>query len=249
MNKKFLKENIKHIVDILILLFSIVLTLHIESKFNNYSLIKNYYWYILIILGSTVIGLTIYKIKLEKKEKDIEEENKKLTLQKKYLEDLIASLKYQISKPLEDFLHNVSIRLSLNERHRITVYTYTNGCFFSIARYSKNPSYNKFGRISIDDKSEFLFKVWNGEEKCQSIKVSPERNMPTQKICAHFLYEKNHEHPGKDKIGLVVFESTSKKNKNFNNGKFAEEVTRINEFIQSSMNIKQDLKLAMKEGL
>ena len=247
--KKFIKENLDNIIYILSIIFSILLTLHIENKFNKIEIIKNNYWPILLSLVSVTFTLAILQLRLNKKEKNLEEENKKLSIRNKYLEDLIASFKYQISKPLEDLLHDVSKRLSFNERHRITIYTYTNGCFFSIARYSKNPSFNKFGRISIDNPNEFLFKVWNGEEKCQSIKVSPERNMPTKKICAHFLYEYNKEHPKKDKIGLVVFESIENKNKHFNNGKFEKEVEIINEFIQDKLNIKQDLKLAMKEGL
>jgi len=245
----FIKKNKEHIVDISILILTILFTLHVENKFNEYLWVKKYYWIILVIISLAIIGLTIAKVIIDRTEKNLLEQNQRLENENKSLESLISSFKYQISKPLEDLLHNISKELGFTSRHRITVYTYTNGCFLSIARYSSNPDYTNFGRISIKDTNEFIFKVWSGEENCQTNKICSERKMPTQKICVHFLYEKNDAHPTKDKVGLVVFESTEKKNKQFNNGKFTAQANKINEFMHENINIKQDLSLAIKEGL
>jgi hypothetical protein len=257
---KFLKKYKTSIIDIAILIFTILLTLHIENKFQTIDWINNSYWFYLSITILIVVILTGLKIYFEVKENNLiienEKKHKELVLksikmknENKYLQDLISSFKYQISKPLEDKLHDIYKKLNFNSNHRITIYTYTKGCFFSIARYSSNQNYTSFGRIAITSEDEFIFKVWNGENNCASLSDSKERKMPTKKICAHFLYEKNEVHPEKDKIGLVVFESTLKAPKQFNNGKFSEHVKDINSFINEHMEIKQDLKFAMQEDL
>jgi hypothetical protein len=246
---KFIKKHKEQIVDISILVLTIIFTLHIENKFDTIAWVKNYYWLLLIVVVIIIIGLTFFKVIIDRKEKNYEKENVKLQEDNKYLQSLISSFKYQISKPLEDELHAIFVELGLNSNHRITVYTYTNGCFFSIGRYSSNQNYTSFGRIAIDDKDEFIFKVWNGEANCDKLTIDKQRKMPTKKICAHFLYEKNEAHPEKDRIGLIVFESTEGRNKQFNNGKFTEHIKRINTFIHENINIKQDLNFAIQEGL
>lgn len=255
-----LKKYRTFIIDIFILILMILLTLHIEDKFKETEWINNSYWFYLNITILIIIILTGLKIFLEISEnsliiendkihKDLVLKSIKIKNENKYLQDLISSFKYQISKPLEDKLHDIYGKLNFNSNHRITVYTYTKGCFFSIARYSSNQNYTGFGRIAIASEEEFIFKVWNGENKCETLPGYEERKMPTKKICAHFLYEKNEDHPEKDKIGLVVFESTLKINKQFNNGKFTEHVKDINSFINEHMEIKQDLNFAMQEDL
>lgn len=246
---EFLKKNKIYLIEIGILLITILFTLHIENKFEKVAWIHdNYNFYVIILILVTVI-LAFFKIQHESNEKDCIKENEELLNESKYLQELISTFKYQISKPLEDKLHEIYQKLSFNSNHRITVYTYTKGCFFSIARYSSNQNYSSFGRIAIKSKDEFIFKVWNGENKCENLYVCSDRKMPTKKACAHFLYEKNDTHPEKDRIGLVVFESIKSSDNKFNNGKFLEYVKEINSFINKHMEIKQDLNFAIQEGL
>ena len=61
-NMKLLKNNLKYIIDILILVFGIMFTLHVEDKFDNYTWVKDNYWFWILILGIMTIGLSIWKL-------------------------------------------------------------------------------------------------------------------------------------------------------------------------------------------
>ncbi len=164
---------------------------------------------------------------------------------------MISAFKYQINQPLEDKLCEIYNSLGFDTQYRITVYTYTRGRFFSIGRYSKNTNFRKFGRIAIKDESEILFQAWEKGEMSSAIEIDTRRKMPSKRIVIKFLYEKNNNDSlkQKNKIGVVVFETTLKKSKKLNDGKLKKAVQIINDFLNEKMGIKQDLNIAIKEGL
>lgn len=190
-----------------------------------------------------------YKIKTNNENREI----KNLQSEVKFYQGLIADFKQQISGELENELYNIFNKLKLKNQHRITIYTYTYGTFFSIARYSSNSSLNKFGRIAIKDKSEQLFKVWdNSEEKIAKIESNQSRNMKARKIGIFFLYEKNDKQPKKDKFGVIVFESFDKNDKILTDKHielFRKAADDINEYFYKSWSIRQCLDTAIKEEL
>lgn len=185
--------------------------------------------------------------------KELENSLKESKNKNTFYEDLISAFKQQICAELENELCKTFRNLKLNHQHRITVYTYTKGVFFSIGRYSENTSLSKFGRIAIDNKEEILFKIWNnGEDEIRTMNPSKERNMKTKKIAIFFLYEKNDNLSNKDRFGVVVFESTNKKDKILSDSKkneLQEAAKNINEYFYKSWNIKQDLNIAIREEL
>jgi len=247
--KIWLKNNYHHIVDLLIPVVGIIFTLLIEGKFNEIKDIKlhpvNY------IVGLSIISIVLLIIKFiyVLKQTNLKKEVSELNEENRFLKELISNFKYQISQPLEDKLYKLSKELTFDNKCRITVYTHTTDRFFSIGRYSQNTSYKKFGRIAIKDKDELIFRAWNNGELIEVIKPDKARNMKSEKIAIKYLYEKNEHHPNKDKFGVVVFETTQKNTKKFNSAKLDVAVKSINDFLNNTMDIRQDLNFAMKEGL
>lgn len=248
--KKFLNKYKNQIIDFLILIDTIVFTLLIEGKFADYlEFVKVHPMKSIAFMGVISFILGIIKIIFELKQINLEEQLDEVNIENEFLKDLISAFKYQISQPLEDKLYEVFKNLKLNHQHRITVYTYTKGTFISIARYSENATYKSFGRISINDKSELLFKAWETKELNEIVAPDPKRKMPSKKIVIKYLYEKNDTSPKKDKIGVIVFETINDKDSKFNNGKLNTAVDSINEFMNESWNVKQDLNFAIREGV
>ena len=192
--------------------------------------------------------LFIVKIKHEIKKYNTEEDLLEIRKENTFLKNLISNFKYQISKPLEDELCKVSKELELDSQYRISVYTHTSDRFFSIGRYSENPSFKKFGRIAIRDKNELIFKAWERGELIEKVKPNKKLVMKSVKIAVKFLYEKNKESPKKDRFGIVVFETTKNKDNKIvlNNLEKATEI--IQKYFDSNWNIKQDLNFATDEG-
>lgn len=248
--KKWWLKNQHRVIDFFILLVSIIFTLAIEGKLVEYfSFAKKHPMWTILILGVFWIYLFWRKIKYEVLQDDLQEKLNEIKEENKFYTDLISSFKYQISEPLENKLFEVSKKLKFDNNYRITVYTYTKNRFFSIGRYSHNEEYRKFGRIAIRDQNELLFKAWQNGNLTQTLKPDVRRKMKSQKISIHYLYEKNDELPEKNKFGVVVFETTNKKDKKFNNGNLDSCIKEISEFFHSSWNIRQDLNFAMQEGL
>ncbi|BDB67475.1 hypothetical protein Hc94105_1698 [Helicobacter cinaedi] len=184
---------------------------------------------------------------------ELEALNSDLQQEITFYKNMICAFKQQISGDLEDKLYDVYKTLGFGNTHRITVYTYTNNVFFSIGRYSANPSFSKFGRIKISDEKEMLFQMWkSGEEKVKTIGQDVERNMKSKKIGIFFLYAKNDNKPNKDKFGVIVFESINKKDKilcDSNIDKLREVTEEVNSYFYERWNIRQDLDIAIKEDL
>jgi uncharacterized FlaG/YvyC family protein len=245
----FFKNNFHRIIDFLAIVVTIIFTLLIEGKFNEIEFVKRHPNIALSVMIIISLLVAWKKISYEKKQNNLEENLNKIKEENKYLKDLISSFKYQISKPLEDQLCAIYNDLNFNNHYRITVYTYTKGVFFSIGRYSKNTDYNNFGRIAIKNKNELLFTAWHNGEVNQEVSPDKQRKMPSQKIVIKYLYEKNDRLPKKDKFGVVVFETTKKNTKHFNNGKLNEAAHQINSFINESIGIRQDLNFAIDEGV
>lgn len=248
--RKWWNKNQHRLIDFFILLVSIIFTLAVEGKLVEYiSLVKKYPMWTLLVLGLLWIYLFWKKIQYEINQDNLQEKLDDTLEENKFYSDLISSFKYQISEPLENKLFEVSKELKLDNNYRITVYTYTKNRFFSIGRYSHNEEYRKFGRIAIRDKNELLFKAWQSGNLTQTLKPDMRRKMKSQKISIHYLYEKNDELPEKNKFGVVVFETTNRKDKKFNNGNLDNSIKEINNFFHNNWNIRQDLNFAMQEGL
>ena len=76
--------------------------------------------------------------------------------------------------------------------------------------------------------------------------------MQTKKIAILFLYAKNDSLSNKDKFGVVVFESTNKKDEilcNASKNKLQKAAKNINEYFHKTWNIRQDLNIAIREEL
>lgn len=255
-----MKRTIFQVLEFLIFFTpTIMLSAIFSNKFDDKIVFLKNYPFLSIVIATAISGI-LYYFRNQFKKYDENEEIEKLQKEKqdiereiKFYQGLITDFKQQISKELEDELYKAFKKLELKNQHRITIYTYTYGTFFSIARYSSNFSLNKFGRIAIKDKSEQLFKVWNdGKEVIIKIEPNQSRNMKTRKIGIFFLYEKNNKQPKKDKFGVIVFESTNKNDKiliDKNIKLFKEVVDNINEYFYKSWSICQCLDIAIKEQL
>jgi hypothetical protein len=243
----FKHEN--RIIDVFTPVLAILFTLWVEGKFNEIPEIKAHPVNMMIGLSVLTIILAWRKISYEVRQDDFKEKLQTSTEENEYLKQLISAFKYQISQPLEDKLFEIYESLRLDNQYRITVYTYTKGRFFSIARYAKNQHYKKFGRIAIGDRNELLFKAWEDGELNEAVSPDSNRKMPSCKIAIKYLYEKNDINPQKDKIGVIVFETTNHRDSKLNNGKLKETVKIINDFMNESWNIKQDLNFAISEGV
>ena len=256
MMKKLYQKSYSKTIDLLIPIVAILFTLLVEGKLDSIDIIKEYPTTAIVIMFVVSILLVGKKILNEAKKENLKNELDKLSNElstteeeNSFLKSLISNFKYQISKPLEDKLFEVFQELKLDHRYRITVYTHTADRFFSIARYSNNESYKKFGRIAIKDKNEVIFEAWNNREFAKKVKVDVARNMPTEKISIKYLYVKNEDNPNKDKFGVVVFETTQGNTKKLNSAKLDIEVKKINDFLNNTMDIKQDLRFAIEEGV
>ncbi|MGQ4002897.1 hypothetical protein QIW31_07635 [Francisellaceae bacterium CB299] len=243
-----LKTNIRRITEIFILVFSVILTLALSGKLYFDTLNNNSGW-VIFASALLLLILSITKIVLEIKGENLQLKVIKLQEENQFYSDLIGSFKYQISEPLENKLCEVYKKLGFDNKYRITVYTHTTDRFFSIGRYSKNENFRKFGRIAIRDKNELLFKAWNNGELLENISPDSRRKMPSKKIAINYLYEKNEQHPDKNKFGVVVFETTNGRDSKLKDDNLQEHVQTINEFFHNSWNIKQDLSFATSEGL
>ena len=246
---KRLKNNYHHLIDFLIPVVGINFALLIEGKYDGYVWIKEHPVNAISLMVLISIILIIIKIIYEVKQVNLKDKVTELNEENIFLKSLISNFKYQISKPLEDKLYEVFNELTFDNKYRITVYTHTADRFFSIGRYSHNTSYKKFGRIAIKDKNEVIFQAWNDGEVSKKIKVDKERNMPSEKISIKYLYERNEKNPNKDKFGVVVFETTQKNTNKLNNAKLDKAVKKINDFLNNTMDIKQDLSFAIEEGV
>lgn len=245
----WIKRKYHHIVDLLIAVVGINFALLIEGKYDGNEWIKNHPVNAIVLMALISIILVVIKIIYEVKQVNLKEEVSASNEENIFLKGLISNFKYQISQPLEDKLYQLSNELTFDNKYRITVYTHTTDRFFSIGRYSQNTSYKKFGRIAIKDKDELISKAWHDGELIETIKPDNTRNMKSEKIAIKYLYEKNEYNPKKDKFGVVVFETTHKTTKKFNSGKLDEAVKSINDFLNNTMDIRQDLNFAMKEGV
>jgi hypothetical protein len=248
----WLKSNYNYFVDFGIFLFGMtftVLTMIITSdKFKSFNWVNRHPIFLLIINIAVLVIFAGIKLFYEIQQKAI----KRIAIDKdeenKFLNDLIVHFKHQICKPLETVIFN-SLKtqgLSENTKYRVTIYTYTHGRFFSIGRFSANPSYQKFGRIAIRDKNELLFKAWNDGELIEDVSPCDKRNMKSVKIAIRYLYETAER---KDKFGVIVYETINKKDSKLKNGNLDSMTNGINEYFFEKMNIRQDLNFAMNEEL
>ena len=248
--KKIISKYYISVIEFFIFVFGIVLTLVVEGKFEDYiPYTKKHPLNSIVIVVVILLALFVVKIMHEIKKYNAEEELLKASKENTFWQNLISNFKYQISKPLEDELCKVFKELKLDSQYRITVYTHTSDIFFSIGRYSENPSFKKFGRIAISDKNELIFRAWEQQgELIEKVKPNKTLMMKSVKIAVKFLYEKNEESPKKDRFGIVVFETTKNKdNKIFPNN--LEKATKIiQKYFDSNWNIKQDLNFATEEG-
>ncbi|WP_141089247.1 hypothetical protein, partial [Campylobacter concisus] len=211
--KKIISKYYISVIEFFIFVFGIVLTLVVEGKFEDYiPYTKKHPLNSIVIVVIILLALFVVKIMHEIKKYNAEEELLKASKENTFWQNLISNFKYQISKPLEDELCKVFKELKLDSQYRITVYTHTSDIFFSIGRYSENPSFKKFGRIAISDKNELIFRAWEQQgELIEKVKPNKTLMMKSVKIAVKFLYEKNEESPKKDRFGIVVFETTKNK--------------------------------------
>lgn len=248
--KLFIKKYYILFIEFLIFLFGIILTLLIEGKFDSYiAYAKEHPINSICIVSAVLIILVAIKILYEYNRIKKEENLSLLKEENVFLSGLISNFKYQISQPLEDELCKAFRKLKLDNNYRITVYTYTYDRFFSIGRYSENPNYKKFGRIAIRDKKELIFKAWYGNELTEKVTPDQKLNMKSKKISIKFLYEKNSEHPRKDRFGLIVFETTKNKESKLELVNLEEATELIQTYFDNKWNIRQNLTFAMREGL
>ena len=248
--KKIISKYYISVIEFFIFVFGIVLTLVVEGKFEDYiPYTKKHPLNSIVIVVIILLALFVVKIMHEIKKYNAEEELLKASKENTFWQNLISNFKYQISKPLEDELCKVFKELKLDSQYRITVYTHTSDIFFSIGRYSENPSFKKFGRIAISDKNELIFRSW--EQQGELIeKVTPNKTlmMKSVKIAVKFLYEKNEESPKKDRFGIVVFETTKNKDNKIVPNNLEKATKIIQKYFDSNWNIKQDLNFATEEG-
>ena len=158
--KEIISKYYISVIEFFIFVFGIVLTLVVEGKFEDYiPYTKKHPLNSIVIVVVILLVLFVVKIMHEIKKYNAEEELLKASKENTFWQNLISNFKYQISKPLEDELCKVFKELKLDSQYRITVYTHTSDIFFSIGRYSENPSFKKFGRIAISDKNELIFRA------------------------------------------------------------------------------------------
>ena len=248
--KKIISKYYISVIEFFIFVFGIVLTLVVEGKFEDYiPYTKKHPLNSIVIVVIILLALFVVKIMHEIKKYNAEEELLKASKENTFWQNLISNFKYQISKPLEDELCKVFKELKLDSQYRITVYTHTSDIFFSIGRYSENPSFKKFGRIAISDKNELIFRAWEQQgELIEKVKPNKTLIMKSVKIAVKFLYEKNEESPKKDRFGIVVFETTKNKDNKIVPNNLEKATKIIQKFFDSNWNIKQDLNFATEEG-
>ena len=248
--KKIISKYYISVIEFFIFVFGIVLTLVVEGKFEDYiPYTKKHPLNSIVIVVVIFLALFVVKIMHEIKKYNAEEELLKASKENTFWQNLISNFKYQISKPLEDELCKVFKELKLDSQYRITVYTHTSDIFFSIGRYSENPSFKKFGRIAISDKNELIFRVWEQQgELIEKVKPNKTLIMKSVKIALKFLYEKNEESPKKDRFGIVVFETTKNKDNKIVPNNLEKATKIIQKYFDSNWNIKQDLNFATEEG-
>lgn len=248
--KKIISKYYISVIEFFIFVFGIVLTLVVEGKFEDYiPYTKKHPLNSIVIVVVIFLALFVVKIKHEIKKYNAEEELLKASKENTFWQNLISNFKYQISKPLEDELCKVFKELKLDSQYRITVYTHTSDIFFSIGRYSENPSFKKFGRIAISDKNELIFRAWEQQgELIEKVKPNKTLMMKSVKIAVKFLYEKNEESPKKDRFGIVVFETTKNKDNKIVPNNLEKATKIIQKYFDSNWNIKQNLNFATEEG-
>jgi hypothetical protein len=248
--KEIISKYYISVIEFFIFVFGIVLTLVVEGKFEDYiPYTKKHPLNSIVIVVVILLVLFVVKIMHEIKKYNAEEELLKASKENTFWQNLISNFKYQISKPLEDELCKVFKELKLDSQYRITVYTHTSDIFFSIGRYSENPSFKKFGRIAISDKNELIFRAWEQQgELIEKVKPNKTLIMKSVKIAVKFLYEKNEESPKKDRFGIVVFETTKNKDNKIVPNNLEKATKIIQKFFDSNWNIKQDLNFATEEG-
>nr|WP_314735424.1 hypothetical protein [uncultured Campylobacter sp.] len=248
--KKIISKYYISVIEFFIFVFGIVLTLVVEGKFEDYiPYTKKHPLNSIVIVVVIFLALFVVKIMHEIKKYNAEEELLKASKENTFWQNLISNFKYQISKPLEDELCKVFKELKLDSQYRITVYTHTSDIFFSIGRYSENPSFKKFGRIAISDKNELIFRAWEQQgELIEKVKPNKTLIMKSVKIAVKFLYEKNEESPKKDRFGIVVFETTKNKDNKIVPNNLEKATKIIQKYFDSNWNIKQDLNFATEEG-
>ena len=248
--KKIISKYYISVIEFFIFVFGIVLTLVVEGKFEDYiPYTKKHPLNSIVIVVIILLALFVVKIMHEIKKYNAEEELLKASKENTFWQNLISNFKYQISKPLEDELCKVFKELKLDSQYRITVYTHTSDIFFSIGRYSENPSFKKFGRIAISDKNELIFRAWEQQgELIEKVKPNKTLIMKSVKIAVKFLYEKNEESPKKDRFGIVVFETTKNKDNKIVPNNLEKATKIIQKYFDSNWNIKQDLNFATEEG-
>lgn len=248
--KEIISKYYISVIEFFIFVFGILLTLVVEGKFEDYiPYTKKHPLNSIVIVVVILLVLFVVKIMHEIKKYNAEEELLKASKENTFWQNLISNFKYQISKPLEDELCKVFKELKLDSQYRITVYTHTSDIFFSIGRYSENPSFKKFGRIAISDKNELIFRAWEQQgELIEKVKPNKTLIMKSVKIAVKFLYEKNEESPKKDRFGIVVFETTKNKDNKIVPNNLEKATKIIQKFFDSNWNIKQDLNFATEEG-
>lgn len=248
--KKIISKYYISVIEFFIFVFGIVLTLVVEGKFEDYiPYTKKHPLNSIVIVVVILLALFVVKIMHEIKKYNAEEELLKASKENTFWQNLISNFKYQISKPLEDELCKVFKELKLDSQYRITVYTHTSDIFFSIGRYSENPSFKKFGRIAISDKNELIFRAWEQQgELIEKVKPNKKLVMKSVKIAVKFLYEKNEESPKKDRFGIVVFETTKNKDNKIVPNNLEKATKIIQKYFDSNWSIKQDLNFATEEG-
>lgn len=248
--KKIISKYYISVIEFFIFVFGIVLTLVVEGKFEDYiPYTKKHPLNSIVIVVVILLVLFVVKIMHEIKKYNAEEELLKASKENTFWQNLISNFKYQISKPLEDELCKVFKELKLDSQYRITVYTHTSDIFFSIGRYSENPSFKKFGRIAISDKNELIFRAWEQQgELIEKVKPNKTLMMRSVKIAVKFLYEKNEESPKKDRFGIVVFETTKNKDNKIVPNNLEKATKIIQKYFDSNWSIKQNLNFATEEG-
>ncbi len=139
----------------------------------------------------------------------IEYRNFRLKKENKNLREAVKNYRSFISASVNEKLKEVFERLSLNSKHRVTVFLYSSSLdkFFSIGRYSSAPMYNEVGRYVLDDKNEYVYRVLNDDshhKNAPEIKNSllKKRKMQSKSMFGVPLWDDKHM----NKIGVVVYQ-------------------------------------------
>ncbi|MBK2093821.1 hypothetical protein [Francisella philomiragia] len=197
---------------------------------------QKYNLLIFIILTICLILLAIFKYILEPTIFKYRKTNKSLCFAVSHYRNFLGNkLRNELIKHYKN--------CNFNKGERITVFLYAEGMFFPLARYSKNPKYDKFGRNFIQKKNEYLFSVINDDkEKVDDFRYNKikfwRRVMKSKDMYCYEILSEAENIP----IGIISFQSTENgyftKNKK---SKIKKESEEIASFVNS-------LSIDMKMG-